>query len=108
MDIRTSLIKILLVSIICLLLVSCSKAGPDLVSQRKAINLAKKELGLVEIQQVELSTALPIYHMVIGKTADGTEMAVWIDREIVYYVALSEGITKEEAMYIAQIGRAHV
>ncbi len=63
---------------ILVLSTSCSSSvGPDLMSEKAAIDMAKEEFGLVQIDLVELSAAGPVYRLVMGQTAEGKKVAAW-------------------------------
>lgn len=72
------------------------RTGPILLSEHEAINLAREKAGLIDINSVELTTAGPIYRLILGKDSSKQDMAVWIDKDIVFSINLKEGVPRSQ------------
>ncbi|KJR45476.1 hypothetical protein UF75_4152 [Desulfosporosinus sp. I2] len=50
------------------------------------------------IDSISMSTAGPIYRLVIGKDKNGRSVAVWVDNDIVYSIYMDQGISKDKVV----------
>ena len=64
--------------------------------KEEAIKLATIKAGLTNIDSVELTTAGPIYRLILGKDGSGQDKAVWLNQGIVFSVNLKDGVPRSQ------------
>ena len=84
----------------CTMGVAQQRTGPELSSEYEAINLAKEKVGLTDINSVELTTAGPIYRLILGKDNTQQEKAVWVDKSIVFSINLKDGVSRHQVQEV--------
>jgi uncharacterized protein YpmB len=76
------------------------KVGPELLSEPETRGVVKGQIA--HIDSISLSTAGPIYRLVMGRDQDGRSKAIWVSKEIVYWIFMDQGITKDKALQLGK------
>jgi uncharacterized protein YpmB len=79
-----------------------TKVGPELLTEAETKKLVINQGIINTIDSISMSTAGPIYRLVIGKDKNGSSIAVWVDKNIVYSINMDQGLSKDEVLELSE------